>query len=1085
MAGESPGRSEQRKSSGATAEAEAGRDPRLAVFGTRPGAAEAGADGRDGADGAGSHEGAGGGGGGDLGSGGDGAEAPATGSAAAGAVPSQGGTGPEDAAAEGEAPGDEAADGETPDGAAADREAAGGATDTGSSPKAETERDAAGTGTAGNARETAEQGDERLREAVAAWVATSDNERPAEDTPEDTPGDTAGRTAPEGKAGAPAGPAGDAVEEDAAGRADLVTAAFGGLRAARAESSDRGGSSGAGASAEGGGDRGTMVFGRPLPDDEEREATEPSGPSTGEAADDAGTVAGTDAEERPDPDGTTVDRDGSEPLAKAKAKAAATSAAPEGGAEEAPADPARDAKPSGDMRKARPGKGGTTASPSTEGPSTESPEKSESAGSAPGTERTGKTGTDEKAESSEGAPDHGGADAGRGAAGAATGGGGPGGKRVDQPTAVFRVRKPGKSDGSGPAGGTAGPGADGPGGGDTEPAAGEADGRGTAGAAAKPVADKAAGGRPEAGKAGDGEPGEDEPGSAKPEAAAPETVKPEPGKPGSGEPDDVEPGSAKPGSAKPQPAKPGAAEPQPAKPGSAEPAAGRTSTFVPLQSADSAPRTPAASKAPSSGPSWATRPDAAPADSASGSGASGSGASGARAGAGAGAAATAAPEAAPAGESEVERTKQQPLPPLDLLAKLTNTPPPPETPLRTLVRRVKIWTPLVLLLLVVFAIAQSIRPLPEPELRLTAASEYAFKGQKPSLPWPDEGQAYVEIDGLGSLGSSGEEKPVPIASVAKVMTAYVFLREHPLKKGDEGVRMKVDAQAVEDYETGKADSESVVRLTEGQMLSEYEALEALMLPSANNVARLMARWYEKENGGKFVAAMNDAAKDLGMKNTTFTDPSGLEKSTVSTAKDLVKLGKAAMAIPVFKEISAKPFYIDSNDDKQLNYNRLIPYTGIGIKTGTSTAAGGNLLFAAEQEIAGTKQLIVGAALGQYKVPAIDSVTEVSKQLIESAQAVLTDAKVVEKGQVVGHVDDGLGGTVPVVATEDVTAVGWPGLTVELALGDGGKTVPHEAEAGTEVGLLTVGSGPGQVKVPVALEKVKEEPGFGSKLTRIL
>ncbi|MFI1954648.1 D-alanyl-D-alanine carboxypeptidase [Streptomyces xinghaiensis] len=1082
MAGESPGRSEQRKSSGATAEAEAGRDPRLAVFGTRPGGAEAGAggrDGADGADGADSPEGAGGGGGG------DGAEVPAAGGAAAKAVPSQGGApggaGPEDAAAEDEAPGDEAADGETPDGEAAD-----GATDEGASPKAERESDGAGTGAAGNARETAEQGDERLREAVAAWVATSDGERPAGDTAQDTAGDTA----PEGKAGVPAGPAADAVEEDAAGRADLVTAAFGGLRAARAESSDRGGPSGAGASAEGGGDRGTMVFGRPLPDDEEREATGPSGPSTGEAADDAGTVTGTDAEERPDPDGTTEDRDGSEPLAKAKTKAAATSAAPEGGDAEPPAGSAQDGKPSGDAKKARPGKGGgTTASPSAEspsvespsveGPSTESPKKPESAGSAPSTEKTGKTGKTEtagKTEKTENTPDHGGADAGGGTAGAATDSGGSGGKPVDQPTAVFRVRKPGKPDGSGPAGGTAEPGADGPGDGDTEPAAGEADRKGTAGVAAKPVADKAAGGRPEAGKAGEGKPNEGEPGSAKPEAATPETAKSEPGKPESGKPDD-----AKPEPGEPESGKAGSARPESGKPGSAEPAAGRTSTFVPLQSADSAPRTPAPSKAPSSGPSWAARPDAAPADSASGSDASR--ASGARAGAGA--AATAAPEAAPAGESEAERTKQQPLPPLDLLAKLTNTPPPPETPLRTLVRRVKIWTPLVLLLLIVFAIAQSIRPLPEPELRLTAASEYAFKGEKPSLPWPDEGQAYVEIDGLGSLGSSGEEKPVPIASVAKVMTAYVFLREHPVKKGDEGVKMKVDAQAVEDYETGKADSESVVRLTEGQMLSEYEALEALMLPSANNVARLMARWYEKENGGKFVAAMNDAAKDLGMKNTTFTDPSGLEKSTVSTAKDLVKLGKAAMAIPVFKEISAKPFYIDSNDDKQLNYNRLIPYTGIGIKTGTSTAAGGNLLFAAEQEIAGTKQLIVGAALGQYKVPAIDSVTEVSKQLIESAQAVLTDAKVVEKGQVVGHVDDGLGGTVPVVATEDVTAVGWPGLTVELALSDGGKTVPHEAEAGTEVGLLTAGSGPGQVKVPVALEKVKEEPGFGSKLTRIL
>ncbi|MGC5411972.1 D-alanyl-D-alanine carboxypeptidase, partial [Streptomyces sp. DT225] len=58
----------------------------------------------------------------------------------------------------------------------------------------------------------------------------------------------------------------------------------------------------------------------------------------------------------------------------------------------------------------------------------------------------------------------------------------------------------------------------------------------------------------------------------------------------------------------------------------------------------------------------------------------------------------------PAALSGAERTRQQPMPPkppLDLLAELTNTPPPPETPVRTAVRRVKIWTPLVLLLLLV------------------------------------------------------------------------------------------------------------------------------------------------------------------------------------------------------------------------------------------------------------------------------------------------------------------------------------------------------------------------------------------------
>ncbi|NEE32168.1 D-alanyl-D-alanine carboxypeptidase, partial [Streptomyces sp. SID7982] len=98
-----------------------------------------------------------------------------------------------------------------------------------------------------------------------------------------------------------------------------------------------------------------------------------------------------------------------------------------------------------------------------------------------------------------------------------------------------------------------------------------------------------------------------------------------------------------------------------------------------------------------------------------------------------------------------------PKPPLDLLAELTNTPPPPETPVRTAVRRVKIWTPLVLLLLIVFAIVQVMRPLPEPSLELTAKPTYTFEGGETELSWPGQGQSAVMVDGVGSLGSEGAQ----------------------------------------------------------------------------------------------------------------------------------------------------------------------------------------------------------------------------------------------------------------------------------------------------------------------------------------
>ncbi|MFF4574884.1 D-alanyl-D-alanine carboxypeptidase [Streptomyces sp. NPDC001410] len=434
-----------------------------------------------------------------------------------------------------------------------------------------------------------------------------------------------------------------------------------------------------------------------------------------------------------------------------------------------------------------------------------------------------------------------------------------------------------------------------------------------------------------------------------------------------------------------------------------------------------------------------------------------------------------------------ERTTQQPLPPkppLDLLAELTNTPPPPETPVRTLLRRVKIWTPLALLLAIIFAVVQAFRPLPQPTLALTTKDTFTFEGDLANIPWPSQGQAALDVQGIGTFGSSGTQKPVPIASVAKVMTAYLILREHPLKSGEDGPKIKIDKPAEEQSDAGQ---ESTVPVTAGDSISEREALEAILLPSANNVARLLARW-DSGSEKAFVTKMNATAKKLGMTNTTYTDPSGLTDSTVSTAVDQVKLAKKAMEQPAFREVAAMMSYVDYKGAKHNNYNRLVGYNNVvGIKTGTTTSALGNLVFAAKQQVGGETRTIIGAAMRQ---PAggsdntiISGVLDAGDKLIRAAQGALKSATILKKGTVVGYVDDGLGGRTPIVATKDVTAAGWAGLKVKLSFTS--DAVPHTAKAGTKVGSLTVGDGSaGAVTVPVALQKDLTEPGFTDKLTRL-
>ncbi|MEV7594110.1 hypothetical protein AB0O42_27980 [Streptomyces sp. NPDC089922] len=522
---------------------------------------------------------------------------------------------------------------------------------------------------------------------------------------------------------------------------------------------------------------------------------------------------------------------------------------------------------------------------------------------------------------------------------------------------------------------------------------------------------------------------------------------------------------------KPNAPKPDAAKPDAAKPESG--AAPKASTFVPLRTdGDDAPAsTPKPSPTPTPGPGLRFDKKLAPP----------------------------APPGSAASETttkrfdraadRTERTTQQPLPPkppLDMLADLTNNPPPPPSPLRTAIRRFKIYAPLVVLLAIILGIVQLVRPLPEPTLVMTAKSSYTFEGGKPQLPWPSEGQAYMAAAGLGTLGQSGEQKPVPIASVTKSMTAYIILRDHPIKKGEQGAMIDVDKTAeTEGKKNDSVNNESTLdTVKEGDKISEYDAIAAIMIPSANNIARLLARW-DAGSQEAFVKKMNDTAKELGMTNTTYTDPSGLDATTVSTAEDQVKLGLKLVEIETLLDITKKPKWVDPSGKEWRNWNGLVPFNdSLGIKTGTTTKAGGNLLFAAQKKIGNTNQLIVGAVLGQHKPPIIDSVLAASKQLLVATQKSLEGATVVKKGDVVGYVDDGLGGRTPVVATADVQAIGWASLTVDVKLGNGGGPMPQTAKAGTEVGLLTVGEGASQVKVPVALQSDLASPGIGSKLTRV-
>lgn len=229
--------------------------------------------------------------------------------------------------------------------------------------------------------------------------------------------------------------------------------------------------------------------------------------------------------------------------------------------------------------------------------------------------------------------------------------------------------------------------------------------------------------------------------------------------------------------------------------------------------------------------------------------------------------------------------------------------------------------------------------------------------------WPAYGQAAVRI-GQAQIHAGPNQRAAPIASVAKVMTAYLVLRDHPLRPGERGPTMSFTAADVADTERRRGQGESVVAIAAGERLTELQALQALLLPSANNVAAALARW-DAGSQERFVARMNATARSLGMTHTRYTDPSGYDAATVSTAADQLRLVVRAMRLPVFARIVATQTATLPVAGTVHNTNALLGRDGFaGVKTGSTSSAGGCFAFRAIRWIGGTRATITGVVLGQ-------------------------------------------------------------------------------------------------------------------------
>ncbi len=341
------------------------------------------------------------------------------------------------------------------------------------------------------------------------------------------------------------------------------------------------------------------------------------------------------------------------------------------------------------------------------------------------------------------------------------------------------------------------------------------------------------------------------------------------------------------------------------------------------------------------------------------------------------------------------------------------------------------------------------------------------------------------MEGVGLIGAHGSARPTPIASVAKVMTAYVVLGDHRLRSDAGGPSIAVRPADVARYRADLAAGESVVTVRAGERLTERQALEGLLLPSGNNIAELLARW-DAGSESAFVARMNATARSLGLRHTHYADASGVNPRTMSTARDQARVAMRALQISAFRQIVALPQVTLPVAGRQYNLNGLLGRDGfVGIKTGSTSRAGGCFVFAAHQRIAGRTVTVVGAVLDQLPTSGqpslIASAFSASTTLLGSIRQAVRAREVVHRHGRLGWLEDPWGNRVPVVATHSTSLLGWSGLPIHTTI----ATAPHLAaplNAGQSVGTAVLAAGGEHATVRLLATQALPQASFTWRLS---
>lgn len=405
-------------------------------------------------------------------------------------------------------------------------------------------------------------------------------------------------------------------------------------------------------------------------------------------------------------------------------------------------------------------------------------------------------------------------------------------------------------------------------------------------------------------------------------------------------------------------------------------------------------------------------------------------------------------------------------------------------PARVFPRRVAIVLAAVLLAVIALGVAQMVRRVSPPRLTVTLATRVAAPGQPVALPWPALGQGSIALEGAGTISSFGAAtQQLPIASVTKIMTALVVLRDHPLAPGQAGPTIIVGQADVSSYQAGLGAGDSVVKVVLGERLSEQQALEGLLVPSGDNFADLLAVW-DAGSRGAFVSKMNALASSLGLSRTHYAGVSGVNPATVSTASDQMRLATLCMRLPAFAAIAAMPQVTLPVAGVQYNVDADLGADGIiGVKTGWVPRGGADFVFAAIHAVQGRNATVLGTILGEQGRTPLPSVLSAAERVVTAVDPILGTEPVVGAGTVVGRLRTPYARSVSVVTAKALHLLAWPGAELKMSVHTT-RRLAGALPAGARVGTLTAMIGSERATVSLVTTRGLPRASIGWRLTRL-